>query len=44
MLTLHHGIYNKHAVLALGRQKFAIDKLLALWARGLSMIKQQNFP
>ena len=33
----HYGVYNKHMILVLGHQKFAIDKPLALQARGLSM-------
>ena len=33
----HYGVYNKHTTLVLGHRKFAVDKPLTLWARGLSM-------
>ena len=33
----YYGVFDKHMTLVLVHQKFATDKLLALWAWGLSV-------
>ena len=38
----HYGVYNKHTTLVLSHWKFAVDKPLALRARGLSMANSSD--